>query len=405
MTTLHWHRPLAHCLGLDAIRGQWQGLLEQHRITPAYEPPRYQDALLSFIGSSPLAPQLKLAAVLALGSTFDFDFRLALGALADPDVLGDLAWPESVAAAVSDNGPALLPATDDAWLGAFIAGRLAGLRETMGHDGTRIEDWHAAFWNRYLVMACRHAWSDGVGLALGHGADLRFDGHAALVAAARGAHRHGVETPADFAPDRTEADFSAILLQLLDAGLPRHEMLELALPAAAAVDNIPMLEFLLAQGAELRKEGGRALAAAGANLACDALAWLLEHGADVQAGEGAVLAAAVASLDEFVVGTVLAAGADRHTGATLAFRTALTANPWDLYSAETDFTARRGAMIALLLEHGVRPPFDDMAKALRQAPGGKRILDAAVGNEETGAGTARLLQALGAEAFGPGPGR
>ncbi|WP_296945608.1 hypothetical protein [uncultured Massilia sp.] len=65
-------------------------------------------------------------------------------------------------------------------LGAFVAGRLAGLRETFGRDGLRTEHWRARFWSLFLEMTCRHADRDSVQLALGNGADPRADCHAAL---------------------------------------------------------------------------------------------------------------------------------------------------------------------------------------------------------------------------------
>jgi hypothetical protein len=75
-------------------------------MTRSWDPPRYQDAMLSFLGMSTLSPHLELAAVLAFGSAFDVDLRLALRALAEQTWESEVEWPESVAAAVSDNGPA-----------------------------------------------------------------------------------------------------------------------------------------------------------------------------------------------------------------------------------------------------------------------------------------------------------
>lgn len=149
MSDLRWYLPLEHCSNLDDIRRRWHELLEQRQMAPVNNVPRYADAMLSFLGTSALAPRLKLAAVLACGSAFDFDFRLAVGLLQEHIDELDAPWPEPIAAAVQDNGPALPVATSDLWLGAFIAGRLAGLRETFSHDGTRAATWRAAFWNRF----------------------------------------------------------------------------------------------------------------------------------------------------------------------------------------------------------------------------------------------------------------
>jgi len=176
MSDLRWYLPLEQCSTLDAIRSQWQVLLEQSQMAPWHNAPRYTDAMLSFLGNCTLAPPLKLAALLACGAAFDFDLRLAVGLLQEEIDALDIPWPEQVAAAVGDNGPALPVVTHDAWLGAFIAGRLAGLRETFGHDGVRADHWRQAFWDRYLEMTCRHAEIDGVRRALAQGADPRADG-------------------------------------------------------------------------------------------------------------------------------------------------------------------------------------------------------------------------------------
>jgi hypothetical protein len=355
MSNLNWYKPLEQCTTLDEIRAQWHDLLERNRMKPTNPPPVYGDAMLSFLGGCALSPQLKLAAVLALGSAFDFDFRLALGALAQQTMEDDLPWPESVGASVSDNGPALQVATDDAWLGAFVAGRMAGLRETMSHDGTRIDDWTAAFWNDFLEMACRHAAQADVRLALQHRADPCADGYAAVCAAARGMHRDNDAFRDHGLADPTDADYGKTLLQLVEAGLAARDMLAVSLRAAAEVDNTAMLDFLLAQGADVRTDGDRALEAAAGHLSFAAFEWLLEHGADVNADDGAVLDAAVASLNESMVAAVLAAGARLDTCAERVLRTAHDAQPWDLYSIETDFDGWRADIVALLLRSGARP--------------------------------------------------
>lgn len=351
MITPHWYLPLEHCATLDDIRAQWPALLETHGMGPSYEPPRYADAMIAFIGACRLPARLRLAAVLALGSAFDFDLRLALGALDEEIMLDDARWPDSVAAAVLDNGAALRVESADPWLAAFVAGRLAGVRGTLSHDGTRLENWRAAFWDAFLQMACRHAWSEGVALALRHGADADADGHEALAIAARGAHAHGIDTPAEWAPHLANHDFQKILLQLLDGGIAADRVPAVALPAAASVDNTGMLDFLLAhgaQGAQIQAGRDRALAAAARSLAFGAFEWLLEHGADIHADGEAVLAAAVETLDETMVETVLAAGADLRAGGARAYRAAQEAEPYDLYSDEADLQAKRADMTAFL---------------------------------------------------------
>jgi hypothetical protein len=373
MSNLNWYKPLEQCVTLDEIRAQWHNLLEQHQMKPANPVPGYHDAMLSFVGGCALSPELKLAAVLALGSAFDFDFRLALGALAEQTMEADLPWPESVSASVSDNGPALRIATGDAWLGAFIAGRMAGLRETISHDGTRPDDWSTAFWDAFLEMACRHAAQDKVRLALLRGANPCADDYAAVSGAARGMHLDNCEFRNYGLQDALDADYQNTLLQLVEGGLPASQMLVVSLRAAAEVDNTAMLDFLLAQGADIPADGGLALAAAARHLSFGAFGWLLEHGADIHADDGAVLDAAVATLTEYMVEEVLRAGADLQACANQVFRTALNASPYDLYPEMDDFSDRRADIISLLLRHGALPSCPEVVDALRGAHEGQSV--------------------------------
>lgn len=367
MSNLNWYQPLEQAVTLDAIRAQWDRLLEQYQMSPANPAPGYRDAMLSFLGSCALPPALKLASVLAFGSAFDFDFRLALGALADQVMEDEVPWPESVHSAVSDNGPSLHVATSDPWLAAFVAGRLAGLRETFVHDGTRGDDWHAAFWNAFLEMACRHAAPEAVQLALAHGADPRADDYSAVKAAARGMHHDNFTFRDHGLPDASDRDYSDTLQLLATAGLPAAEMLAVALPAAAAADNTGMLDLLLSLGADLRADGGAALAAAARQLASSAFAWLLEHGADIKGNSGAVLAAAVATLTDYMVEDALAAGAEPGACADQLFAAALAASPYDLYPGMDNLQDRRAGMIALLRRcaaapDGLAPPAGPAAR-------------------------------------------
>jgi len=398
MSDLRWYLPLEECSTLDGIRSQWQTLLERSQMAPWHNAPRYGDAMLSFLGACTLAPQLKLAAVLACGSAFDFDFRLAVGLLKEQVDALDTPWPAQVSGAVSDNGPALPVDSADPWLRAFIAGRLAGLRETFGHDGLRADDWRAAFWNRYLEMACRHADTGGVATALAQGADPRADSHAAVLVPAKGVHGRFMPESGHLTPDRTDVDYQRILLQLVDGGLPLADMLEVALPPAAAADNTDMLGFLLAQGADIRGAGGPALAAAARSAAGDALGWLLAHGADVHAGGEAALLAAVASLDETIVGTLLMAGADLAECADAVFRIALSSRPYDLYSDESDLVDLRAGMLACLLRHGVRPDSTELAGFLRRTPHARKVIAVAAADRTISADGARLLGNLAIEA-------
>jgi hypothetical protein len=392
MSDLHWHLPLDPCTTLDEIRQRWHGLLERSQMAPHHNVPRYEDAMLAFLGASALAPCLKLAAVLACGSSFDFDFRLAVGLLQEQIDELDAPWPDAVSDQISPNGPALPVQTGDAWLAAFVAGRLAGLRETFSHDGTRPEHWRAAFWNRYLEMACRHADSDAVALALGHGADPRADDDAAVRTPARGVHLRFLPEAGHLTPARSNADYERVLLQLVDGGLPREDMLTVALPLAAAADNTGMLDFLLAQGADLRADGARALAAAARGMALASLHWLLDHGVDVHAGGGAALAAGVESLDETVVETLLAAGADLRACGARLLRSALTSRPYDLYSDESDLVDLRAAMLALLMRQGVALDGADLDAAVQDASDARQVAAEAAEHEGIAAGDAALLR-------------
>lgn len=404
MSNLNWYQPLEQALTLDTIRAQWHHLLEQHQMSPANPPPGYQDAMLSFLGSCALPPALKLAAVLALGSAFDFDFRQALGALADQVMEDELPWPDSVQSSVSDNGPALHVATSDPWLAAFVAGRLAGLRETFVHDGTRRDDWHAAFWNAFLEMACRHAAPEAVRLALEHGADPRADDYLAVKAAARGMSHDNFTFRDHGLPDAGDRDYSDTLQLLVIAGLPAAEMLAVALPAAAAADNTGMLDLLLSSGADLRADGGAALAAAARQLASSAFTWLLEHGADIKVNSAAVLAAAVATLTDYMVEDALAAGAEPGACADQLFAAALAASPYDLYPGMDDLLDQRAEMVALLLRRGAFPDGREAVEALRDAGDGREVIEAVLQDDSLDADLLAAVRMLAGQAFGEADG-
>lgn len=365
-----WYHPLEHCRTLDEIGALWHGLLEARQMAPNNPVPHYQDAILQFAAMSALPPQLKLGALLAYGSAFDVDLRLPLGMLHEAVLEADQPWPDAVAASVSDNGAMLALPGADPWLGAFIAGRMAGLRETAVHDGVRLDSWAAAFWDLLLEMACRHGDVRALRLALDQGADpLALDG--AAIAAA-------VADP-------------ALLARLLDAGEERRPaILALAWRAAAAADNVATLAWLAAHGARADADRAAALAAAARHLALDAYAWLLADGANPRAA--GVLAAAVGSLDEAMVEQVLAAGAGQAGDAGAAFVAALDSEPWELYAGEPRFFDRRVDMLALLLRHDVRPAVEQLAAALRAAPGRRQVVHAVLARHALEARAAALLE-------------
>lgn len=160
MTDLRWYLPLEQCRSLDAIRRQWHPLLERAASLPGQDPVRHHDALLAFIGMSALSPHLKLAALLACVDSRDFDLRLALGALDDQVSASRAPWPGSVQDAVAGNGPAMQVASRRDWLGAFVVGRLAGLRDGLAQAGTGVAPWKGEFRKRYAEMAQRRGLAD-----------------------------------------------------------------------------------------------------------------------------------------------------------------------------------------------------------------------------------------------------
>lgn len=365
-----WYLPLERCTTLDEIGALWHDLLEARHGAPCYPAPRYADAVLLFAGMSSLPPRLKLGALLAWGSAFDTDLRLALGALHEAALEDGQAWPEAVAASVSDNGGALLLETGDPWLSAFIAGRMAGLRETFVHDGVRPEHWTAAFWNRFLEMACRHGDLAAVRRALDQGADPLADDGAAIAAAAAGPDAHELANAGT-----AQEDYLEVLACLVEHGADaRRPLLDIAFPAAAAANNVAALSWLEKQGVDMAGAGSAALAAAASHLAIEAFEWLLAQGADARHPD--VLAAAASSLDQTMVELALDAGAGVDGSALPAFLAALDSSPWDLYSAETEFFDMRLAILALLQRRGLRPDAAELAAAVHGNARRSELMDA-----------------------------
>lgn len=159
----------------------------------------------------------------------------------------------------------------------------------------------------------------------------------------------------DIDPGEINARYERVLLQLLDSGAEQNAILRIALAAAAATNNTSMVAFLIAQGADVGADRGRAASAAARQLAYDAFECLLRHGVDMRADGHSVLAAAVATFEETMVDMVLTAGADLHGMADSACRIVLDTQPWDLYSIEAELTGRRTHLIAALLRQGARP--------------------------------------------------
>jgi hypothetical protein len=399
MNLVRWHLPLESCQTLDELRAQWSILFQEYPISSGDET-AYEDAVVSFLGRSSLPAALKLAAVLTGVNGFDFDVRIALGALAEPLEDETVPWPQAVEDAASPTGPAIPVSTADPWLAGFVAGRLQGVRDTLRYDGTGIDDWRAVFWNKFLQMSCRWADRDGAELALRHGAAPRSDDSAAIAVLAEGVHAYGLRTPYYFAGAPRNTDYMALLTLLLDAGVPIGDVEAMALRSAAAVNNTDMLAFLVRQGADLHADEDAALTAAAASMAVDAVDWLLAQGADVHAGDNAALLAAVGSLDETMVEALLAAGADIHAGDELPLRTALSACPHELYDSETDFIHQRASMVAVLLRHGASLDSAEVAQALRQAPDARELIQALLNDAELAPQEAKSVDRLTTAAFG-----
>lgn len=402
MSLLNWYLPLDACLTLDDVRTRWDALLEEHSLYAGSDDPRYQDALLSFLANSRLPASLRLGALLTCVSSVDLDLRVALGLLAEEIDEVDGEWPETVGNAAPLPGPFLSLPTADPWLAAFAVGRLVGLRETLQEDGTTEADWRQVFWNKYLELACRWADSDGVRLALKNGADVQRNDASALIAVAEGLHAHSLRTPY-YMEQRSHADYRAILHLLRDAGTGLRAVSDIVLPAAAAVDNVDMLEELVSSGADLQDGGPPALVAAASNFAPSAVEWLIARGVSVHWEQEAALIGAIDSLNEPMVETLLAAGADIHAGGELPLCTAAHAQPDDLYNGGTGFIGERAEMIALLLRHGADASHPAFAAALSTAPDAQEVLASLVEHEDIDETMRAALQVLGAREFSGGP--
>jgi hypothetical protein len=393
MNLLRWYLPLETCNSLDEICSRWRPLLDEHYLTAGSEDPRYEDAILSFLANSQLPGALKLGALLSCVSSADLDMRLAVGLLDEESESASEEWPTIVEDAMTMNGPSLVLSTSDPWLSAFVAGRLAGLRDTFGHDGTSMQLWRSVFWHKYLELACRWADKSGVQLALQHGAQAQYDSWAALAATVEGAHAHALRTPY-YTEGRTNADYRDILQLLVATGTNLPALSDIVLPAAAAVDNVDMLEELLSQGVDLSTAGAPALQAAASNFAANAVDWLLAMGVNVHAEGDAALIGAIASLNESLVETLLMAGADVNAGDVDPLCTAATAQPAELFNGKDDFITERADMIVLLLRHGANAKHPAFNATLRTVPDGRDVVELLTEHENLGEDTQVAFRAL-----------
>jgi hypothetical protein len=405
MHLLHWHRLFDDCTSLDDIHARWHPAAQEHHLNPAYETPEYRDAILSFIAASPLPAPLKLGALLGCVSGFDFDLRLALGALDDVDDVDDenaVEWPAALADAAALFGPRPVFAAHDPALAHFALGRLTSLRDGLRWSRESHEQWRAAFWNAYFELACRWADADALGLALAHGAAPGQRMARALEVLAEGIHCAAVDAPY-YTEGRRNADYLALIDRLRDEGLDLGQASATVLPAAARVGNTEMLDALAARGASLAAAGRQALAAAASAAAPDAVEWLIAHGVNAAADLDAALAEAVASLDETTTEILLDAGADIHAADEQALWSACVANPVELYNGETGFLHHRADMLILLARRGADLGHPRFAASLGRAGDGQALLSALLAQPDLEARQRHALVAAGAIAFGGQP--
>lgn len=381
MNLLHWHRVFDECTDLDAIHGCWQAAAQEYYLNPSHETPEYHDALLSFIVNAPQPAPLRLAALLTCVSGFDFDLRLALGALDDPETETSTEWPAVFAGAASLLGPCPAFAVRDPALAHFALGRLTALRDMLRWQREDHAQWRQAFWNAYLDLACR--WADGhaFSLALAQGARPDDRMPQMLEVLAEGVHSPAFDTPY-YTAGRGNADYLALVDRLRESGLDLRQESATVLAAAARVGNTDMLAQLVTRGADLAMGGRAALKAAAAVAAHDAAEWLVVHGVNGAADLDSALLDAVATLDETMTELLLDAGADLHIGDGSALRIACAAHPFDLYNGETRFISQRADMLVLLARRGADlrdPRFHD---ALRRAGHGTALLLELLGRPE-----------------------
>jgi hypothetical protein len=399
MNLLHWHRVFDDCTDLDGIHARWHTAAQEHHLNPAYETPEYRDAILSFIATSTQPAPLKLAALLTCVSGFDFDLRLAVGALDDLDDGTAIEWPAAFANAAALLGPCPVFAVRDPALANFALGRLASLREALRWSREDHAHWREAFWNTYLELACRWADSDAFGQALEAGAKPGPGMPRALEVLAAGIHSPAMDAPY-YTEGRNNADYLALIDRLRDAGLDLCQESATVLQAAALVDNTDMLEHLAARGADLARGGRQALMAAASTAAFSAVEWLIAHGVNSPGDLDAALVEAVGTLDETMTEILLDAGADIHASDEQPLCAACTARPSELYNGETEFIHQRADMVILLARRGANLAHPRFVASLRCADDGREVLAEVLDRPGLGAQHRQALAAAGASVFG-----
>ncbi|MGZ5202465.1 MAG: hypothetical protein ACXWC4_22115 [Telluria sp.] len=395
MNLLHWHRVFDDCTDLDGIRARWHAAAQEWHLNPAYETPEYRDAILSFIAASPLPASLKLGALLVCVSGFDFDLRLAAGALDDVDDETASAWPAVFADAAELLGPCPMFAARDPALAHFAHGRLSSVRDALRWNRESHAQWRDTFWNAYLELACRWADPGAFGLALERGAQPGQIMPRVLEVLAEGIHSP-VADARYYTDGRSNADYLVLIDRLRESGLDLHQESAIVLPTAARAGNTDMLEHLVARGASLATAGRDALTAAASTAALDAAEWLIAHGVNGAAELDVALVEAVATLDETMTDLLLDAGADVHAADEQPLCTACAARPVDLYNGETVFVRQRADMILLLMARGANLGHPRFIASLRHAGDGQAVLAELLSRPDLEASHRRALVAIGA---------
>jgi hypothetical protein len=101
-----------------------------------------------------------------------------------------------------------------------------------------------------------------------------------------------------------------------------------------------------------------------------------------------------------MVEDALAAGAEPGACADQLFAAALAASPYDLYPGMDDLQDQRADMVALLLRCGVLLDGRKAVEALRDADGGREVMDAVLQNDSLDADLLAAVRMLAEPAFG-----
>ncbi|MGZ8287780.1 MAG: hypothetical protein ACXW2U_02485 [Telluria sp.] len=167
-TLANWFAPLETSGTLDALVDQWEPLLAAHHASTSSELEDCHDAILYFLALSALPANLKLGAVFACTSEFDFDLRLAWGVLADQ--LDQFWTPPTASQPMMDAHLVDMP-SNNAWLSGYAHGRLAQVLAAVRVHREE-NPWRQAFWDAYLLMGRRRDDMAAVRMAQANGAGI-----------------------------------------------------------------------------------------------------------------------------------------------------------------------------------------------------------------------------------------